>query len=95
MRRISLAEVMVWASLSARAARVLAATTSRDGVRATIADDGCGGAVLGRSSGLAGLVDRVEALGGRFALDSPAGRGTTILIELPLDAQTIDESPAL
>jgi signal transduction histidine kinase len=69
--------------------------SGESGVRATITDDGCGGAVLGRSSGLTGLVDRVEALGGRFSLDSPPGRGTTIWIELPLDAQIIDERPAL
>jgi signal transduction histidine kinase len=65
------------------------------GVRATVADDGVGGAALGRSSGLIGLVDRVEALGGRFALESPVGRGTTISIELPPDSQTLDERPTL
>jgi signal transduction histidine kinase len=61
-------------------------------VRCAIADDGTGGATLGHGSGLIGLVDRVEALGGRFALDSPAGRGTTISIELPLTSQTIDKA---
>jgi signal transduction histidine kinase len=65
------------------------------GVRATVADDGIGGAALGSSSGLIGLVDRVEALGGRFALESPAGRGTTISIELPLASQPTDERPTL
>ncbi len=64
-------------------------------VRATVADDGAGGAKPGRGSGLIGLVDRVEALGGRFTLESPAGRGTTISIELPLGPQTIGEGPAL
>jgi signal transduction histidine kinase len=34
---------------------------------------------------LIGLIDRVEALGGRLALDSPPGRGTAISIELPLE----------
>jgi signal transduction histidine kinase/CheY-like chemotaxis protein len=53
-------------------------------VRVTVSDDGRGGAVLGRGSGLIGLVDRVEALGGKLVLDSPAGQGTTITIELPL-----------
>jgi signal transduction histidine kinase len=53
-------------------------------VRATIADDGVGGAEAGRGSGLVGLVDRVEALGGHLALDSPPGAGTTVSIELPL-----------
>ena len=62
-------------------------------VRAIVADDGIGGAALGRGSGLIGLVDRVEALGGRFALESPAGRGTTISIELPLGSRTLDGRP--
>jgi signal transduction histidine kinase/DNA-binding NarL/FixJ family response regulator len=64
-------------------------------VRATVTDDGVGGALLGRSSGLTGLVDRVEALGGRFTLESPAGRGTTISIELPLGFQPIGDPAAL
>jgi signal transduction histidine kinase len=61
------------------------------GVRATVADDGVGGAALGRSSGLVGLVDRVEALGGKFVLESPIGRGTTISVELPVVSQTADD----
>ena len=61
------------------------------GVRVAAADDGVGGAALGRGSGLIGLVDRVEALGGRFTLDSPPGRGTTISIELPLGSSPADE----
>jgi len=64
-------------------------------VRAAVADDGVGGAAVGRSSGLTGLVDRVEALGGRFSLESPPGRGTAISIELPLGFQAMDERPAL
>ena len=55
-------------------------------VHAAVRDDGRGGAVLGRGSGLIGLVDRVEALGGKLVLDSPAGQGTTISIQLPLAA---------
>ena len=55
-------------------------------LRATIADDGSGGAVVGAGSGLTGLNDRVEALGGRFLLVSPRGGGTTMSIELPLGA---------
>jgi signal transduction histidine kinase len=60
-------------------------------VKATVADDGVGGATLRRGSGLIGLVDRVEALGGKFALESPVGRGTTIAIELPLGSQMIED----
>jgi signal transduction histidine kinase len=60
--------------------------SSRDGVvLATIADDGHGGAAAD-GSGITGLADRVEALGGRFTLESPRGRGTTISIELPIAA---------
>jgi signal transduction histidine kinase len=54
-------------------------------LRAEITDDGVGGAELARGSGIVGLVDRVEALGGHFALESPPGRGTKIAIELPLE----------
>ena len=53
-------------------------------LHATISDDGVGGAVADTGSGLTGLGDRVEALGGRFGLESPPGRGTTISVELPI-----------
>ena len=43
------------------------------------------GAGFGRGSGLVGLKDRVEALGGRVSLQSPAGAGTTLQIALPFD----------
>ncbi|HXD67797.1 MAG TPA: histidine kinase [Solirubrobacteraceae bacterium] len=48
-----------------------------------IADDGIGGAGTGGGSGLRGLADRVEALGGRFTVSSPPGRGTTLRAEIP------------
>jgi signal transduction histidine kinase len=50
----------------------------------TIADDGCGGAGVESGSGLRGLVDRVEALGGRLVVTSASGAGTTVLARLPL-----------
>jgi len=57
-----------------------------DGVlRVDVRDDGRGGADFGRGSGLVGLKDRVEALGGRVSLQSPAGAGTILQIALPLD----------
>ena len=49
-----------------------------------IRDNGSGGANLARGTGLRGLVDRVEALGGRLELESPAGGGTVVRAELPL-----------
>jgi signal transduction histidine kinase len=48
-----------------------------------IADDGIGGAATTGGSGLRGLADRVEALGGRFTISSPPGRGTTLRAEIP------------
>ena len=47
-----------------------------------IADDGIGGAAAGNGTGLRGLADRVEALGGRLTVSSPPGRGTTIRVEV-------------
>ena len=58
-------------------------------IRATIEDDGSGGAEASAGSGLVGLIDRIEALGGRFALDSPPGHGTRISVEMPLTAEPI------
>jgi len=49
-----------------------------------VRDDGRGGADFAGSSGLAGLKDRVEALGGRITLHSPPDAGTTVEITLPL-----------
>ena len=48
-----------------------------------VADDGIGGADAGRCSGLRGLTDRVEALGGRLWFSSPPGQGTIVRAEIP------------
>ncbi len=48
-----------------------------------IADDGCGGADAAKGTGLRGLGDRVGALDGTLAVDSPAGGGTALRVELP------------
>jgi signal transduction histidine kinase len=48
-----------------------------------IADDGVGSARPTTGSGLEGLRDRVEAIGGTLEIESPAGRGTRILASLP------------
>jgi signal transduction histidine kinase len=53
-------------------------------LHATVRDDGVGGAAATDGSGLIGLEDRVEALGGRFNLSSPPGEGTAITVRLPL-----------
>jgi signal transduction histidine kinase len=76
----ALANVAKYANASAVAIRV----HDVDGRFAiAIADDGVGGADDTRGSGLRGLADRVEALGGRLRVVSPPGVGTTVTAELP------------
>jgi signal transduction histidine kinase len=59
---------------------------ARDGsLLLSIRDDGIGGADPARGSGLAGLADRVEALGGSIHVHSAAGAGTHIAVGLPLE----------
>jgi len=48
-----------------------------------VVDDGIGGAADAGGSGLRGLADRVEALGGRLTVSSPPGRGTSLRAEIP------------
>ncbi len=55
-----------------------------DALRVVVRDDGAGGAVFVRGSGLVGLKDRAEALGGRVTLESGIGAGTELSVELPL-----------
>jgi signal transduction histidine kinase len=57
-----------------------------------IRDDGVGGADPSAGSGLVGLSDRIEALGGKLLVTSPSGKGTTLLIEVPLDGQSYEET---
>ena len=54
-------------------------------LRLWLRDDGAGGADPSRGSGLVGLQDRVEALGGAISVHSPLGAGTSLRVELPLD----------
>jgi signal transduction histidine kinase len=86
-----ISEALANAAKHARASEIsVVLTTSGSEIHAIIEDDGSGGAEAGAGSGLVGLIDRVEALGGRFALDSPPGHGTRISIEMPLTAEPID-----
>jgi signal transduction histidine kinase len=59
-------------------------STTGDTVTVEIRDNGGGGANLADGSGIRGLADRVEALGGRLELHSPVGAGTVVKAELPL-----------
>jgi signal transduction histidine kinase/uncharacterized protein YoaH (UPF0181 family) len=58
-----------------------------------VRDDGRGGADPTEGSGLLGLRDRVEAIGGTMRLTSPAGAGTSLRVELPLRGQVASERP--
>jgi signal transduction histidine kinase len=62
------------------------AAVSGGTLRVRVRDDGVGGADPLRGSGLVGLQDRIEALGGTFSVHSPAGHGTTVSCELPVPA---------
>jgi signal transduction histidine kinase len=62
---------------------------AQDGVlRVAVRDDGLGGADPSLGSGLLGLNDRAEAIGGTVSLESPPGAGTSLLVELPLDQRS-------
>jgi signal transduction histidine kinase len=54
-------------------------------LRLSVGDDGVGGADPARGSGLVGLDDRVQALGGTLTVHSPAGQGTRMLVDLPVE----------
>jgi signal transduction histidine kinase len=70
----------------AQASRAEISLTARQGnLLLSVCDDGVGGADPARGSGLAGLADRVEALGGSIHVHSAAGAGTHITVDLPLD----------
>jgi signal transduction histidine kinase len=77
----ALANVAKYASASS----VLVSVAVGDGVvRVEIADDGVGGADPGRGSGLRGLADRLEALGGTLTIESFPGAGTRLSGKAPL-----------
>ncbi|TVZ03551.1 GAF domain-containing protein [Trebonia kvetii] len=79
-------EALANAAKHANAAAVSAEIAVEDGVlRVTVRDDGQGGAAFGRGSGLLGLKDRVEALGGRITLQSSPNTGTILDAHLPVD----------
>ena len=62
-----------------------------DTICVLVHDDGVGGADLGSGSGLIGLRDRVEPLGGAIQITSPRGEGTSLLIRIPMHSETIAE----
>jgi len=78
-------EALTNAVKHSQASEVSITITSGERLEASIVDDGVGGADPSGGSGLTGLLDRIDALGGRFALDSPPRGGTRISIELPIE----------
>jgi signal transduction histidine kinase len=76
----AVANAQKYAHASSVQVRAVAAPRS---LHIDIVDNGVGGADADAGSGLSGLRDRVEAVGGTFHLDSPAGRGTRLMVAIP------------
>jgi signal transduction histidine kinase len=81
-----ISELVTNTAKHAHASTIDVAVTSANGVVHIAArDDGIGGADPARGSGLVGLRDRIETLGGTISLRSPKGEGTAVEVALPLD----------
>ena len=86
----TVSESLTNAAKHARASATEVEVIAGEGIlHVRVRDDGRGGADFDHGSGLIGLRDRVEALGGRMSLLSPPGAGTTLSAELPLTAAGI------
>ena len=82
------AEALTNVAKHARASAVRIEVAVRSGVLVvTVADDGVGGAAVAGGTGILGLMDRVESIGGTMRVDSRPGAGTTLAAEFPLDGQ--------
>ena len=82
------AESLTNAAKHAQASEVtVSVEADADDLRLSIRDDGLGGADSEGGSGLVGLRDRVEAVGGRLLVSSPLGAGTSLVATIPLRAQ--------
>jgi signal transduction histidine kinase len=80
------AEAITNVAKYARATRASILVERSNGIaNVVVSDDGIGGAQPGRGSGLVGLADRVEALGGRLHVESPPGLGTSLSAEIPCE----------
>jgi PAS domain S-box-containing protein len=81
-----ISEALTNATKHAKASGVdIEAAAQNGSLRLSIRDDGVGGAEPAAGSGLLGLRDRVEALGGSIEIISPRGQGTHVIVELPLE----------
>ena len=85
-------ESLANAAKHSRSTRIdVALTRETEGLLLSVSDDGIGGADPGRGSGLVGLRDRVEALGGSLAIKSKAGDGTSVVATLPCRDELEDD----
>jgi signal transduction histidine kinase len=83
------AEALTNAAKHAQASEVtIRAHTTGASLDLLISDDGIGGADSDKGTGLIGLKDRIEVLGGRMQVDSPPGVGTTLDITIPYETNT-------
>ena len=83
------AEALANAAKHAQASEVtVCAHRADDHLRISVQDDGIGGAEISNGSGLIGLKDRVESLGGTIRLVSPRGGGTSLHVTIPLNVET-------
>jgi signal transduction histidine kinase len=88
-------EALTNAAKHARASLVRIDVCAEEGVlRLSILDDGVGGADPSGGSGLVGLEDRVEALGGTIEVDSPSGGGTRLDVAIPVTADSSTDAAA-
>ena len=79
-------EALTNAAKHAHASTLQVDVVARDEfVELSIRDDGVGGADAARGSGLIGLTDRVEALGGQLEIASPSGSGTSLRVRIPIE----------
>ncbi len=89
-------EAQTNAAKHARASFVRVILEARGRVlQVAVQDDGMGGADAAFGSGLLGLKDRAEAIGGTIALHSPRGAGTSLRVELPIGDHNDESRPAV
>jgi PAS domain S-box-containing protein len=84
-------EALANATKHSQASRIDVSLAPREGgLLLSVRDNGVGGADSGQGSGLLGLHDRVEALGGTISIESPQGAGTMVLVALPLEVDSVE-----
>ena len=78
------AEALANAAKHAQASEVAVCAQPSDETSLSIRDDGIGGADSRKGSGIIGLKDRIDVLGGKMTVNSPVGSGTAIDVTIPL-----------